>query len=62
MHRTTICHHQALWHALTNSAGRPEYVKPLREEIELILSTDGWNKGQDTKLESQSAEVLTTKR
>ncbi|KAF9264409.1 cytochrome P450 [Marasmius fiardii PR-910] len=46
---------QALTHALINIAIHPEYVAPLREEVEEAIRTDGWSKaamGKMRKLDS----------
>ncbi|TBU62546.1 cytochrome P450 [Dichomitus squalens] len=42
-------------HVLYDLAARPEYIQPLREEIEDVLATDGWTKagiGKMWKLDS----------
>lgn len=45
------CHpylHLTAWQTFTNSlyelASRPEYVEPIRQEIEAVITEDGWTK------------------
>ncbi|EKM50862.1 uncharacterized protein PHACADRAFT_128456 [Phanerochaete carnosa HHB-10118-sp] len=37
-------------HALYHLAARPEYMKPLREEVEAIVAEDGWSKDSLQKM------------
>ena len=46
---------QSLTHALFDLAAAPEYIQPLREEIESVLAVEGWTKiamGKMWKLDS----------
>ena len=46
---------QSMTHVLYDLAARPEYLQPLREEIEAVIATDGWTKagmGKMWKLDS----------
>ena len=48
-------------HVLYDLAARPEYLQPLREEIEAVIATDGWTKagmGKMWKLDSLLRETL----
>ena len=52
---------QAFTHALYNIAAYPQYVQPLREEIEGIVAQDGWSKaslGKMRKLDSFFKETM----
>ncbi len=43
----TCRHHllfQTLTHALFDLASMPQYIQPLRKEIESVIATDGWTK------------------
>jgi cytochrome P450 len=35
---------QAITHALFDLAAKPEYLKPLREEVEELIKREGWTK------------------
>ena len=37
-------------HALYDLASMPEYIAPLREEVEAIIATDGWTKNALAKM------------
>ncbi len=43
-----ICQHrvllETLTHALFDLASMPQYIQPLRTEIESVIATDGWTK------------------
>ena len=41
---------QSLTHALYDLAAMPEYVGPLREEVEPIIALEGWSKNAITKM------------
>ncbi|EJF57560.1 cytochrome P450 [Dichomitus squalens LYAD-421 SS1] len=40
----------SLTHALYDLASMPEYIQPLREEIDLIVATEGWTKNALAKM------------
>ena len=47
--------HQSVTQALYDLAANPEYIQPLREEVESITATEGWTKaamGKMWKLDS----------
>lgn len=46
IHTTSV----ACTHALFHLAARPEYIKALREEAELIIASDGWTKDSMQKM------------
>ena len=41
---------QSLTHALYHLAANPEYIKPLREEVEQVIKEQGWTKAAMNKL------------
>ena len=41
---------QAFTHALYHLAANPEYVEPLREEVERMVSKEGWTKASLDKM------------
>jgi cytochrome P450 len=68
IHTTTIVRYiyalltdQAFTHAIYDLASRPEYVSPLREEIEPLILEHGWQKStlmKMKKLDSFVKEIL----
>ncbi|TFK79819.1 cytochrome P450 [Polyporus arcularius HHB13444] len=51
----------AFTHALYNVAAYPQYIQPLREEIEAVVAQDGWSKaslGKMRKLDSFFKETM----
>ena len=42
--------HQSLTHALFDLAAHPEYIQPLREEIERVVADEGWTKSAFTHM------------
>ena len=51
----SLAYAQAFTHALYNLAAQPQYIKPLRDEVEGIIAEDGWSKisiGKMRKLDS----------
>ena len=52
---------QTVTHSLYNLATHPEYVQPLREEIEAVIQEQGWSKASVanmTKLDSFVKETM----
>ena len=48
-------------HAIFDLAARPEYIQPLREEVEQVVTADGWTKtamGKMWKLDSFLKESM----
>ena len=41
---------QRFTHALYHLAANPEYLIPLREEVESVVKVDGWTKGAMNKM------------
>ena len=41
---------QSLTHALFDLAAHPEYIQPLREEIERVVADEGWTKSAFTHM------------
>jgi hypothetical protein len=41
---------QQFTHALYNLAAHPEYIAPLREEIEFLVTSEGWEKSTLAKM------------
>lgn len=53
--------YQTFTHALYNLAAQPEYLQPLREEVESVVAEDGWSKaslGKMRKLDSFLKESM----
>ena len=58
---TQHCTRQTITHALYDLAVNPEWLKPIREEIEPIIAAEGWTKsaiGKMNKVDSILKEVL----
>ena len=49
-------------HALYNLATYPEYVEPLREEIETVIQEQGWSKASVSKMTKLDSFVKETMR
>ena len=51
---------QATFHAILDMAARPQYIQPLREEIDRVLQEDGYEHDNDghTKLKKSSMPKL----
>lgn len=52
---------QTFTHALYNLAAYPEYMQPLREEVESIIASEGWTRASISrmrKLDSFFKETL----
>lgn len=41
---------QSFTHALFHLAARPEYIEPIREEVESVIGSDGWTKAAMQKM------------
>lgn len=41
---------QSFSHALYHLAAMPHYIQPMREEVEAVVSKEGWNKTAMTRL------------
>jgi hypothetical protein len=41
---------QSFTHALFHLASRPEYIDPIRKEVETIVAEDGWTKVAMTRM------------
>ncbi len=46
----THVYRQSISHALLHLAAEPKYLKPLRDEVEAIISVEGWTKAAMGKL------------
>jgi len=46
----TYTGHQSMGHVIYYLCAYPQYAKPLREEVEQVIATDGWNKAAMSKL------------
>ena len=53
---------QTVTHTLYNLATHPEYVQPLREEIESVIQEHGWRKASVTKMTKLDSFVKETMR
>ena len=53
---------QTVTHSLYNLATYPEYVQPLREEIEAVIQEQGWSKASITKMTKLDSFVKETMR
>ena len=53
---------QTVTHSLYNLATYPEYVQPLREEIEAVIQEQGWSKASVTKMTKLDSFVKETMR
>jgi len=51
---------QATFHAILDMAARPQYIQPLREEIERVLQEDGYDRDNEgfPKLKKSSMPKL----
>lgn len=52
---------QSITHVIYDLAARPEYIQPLREEVEQVVAADGWTKtamGKMWKLDSFLKESM----
>ena len=59
--RISLIPSQVVTHSLYNLATYPEYVQPLREEIETVIQEQGWSKAsvaEMTKLDSFVKETM----
>lgn len=55
LERGSRCCYQSFTHALYHLAANPEFIGPLRKEVEAVLQEDGWTKaamGKMRKLDS----------
>lgn len=41
---------QSFTHALYHLAAQPQYIQPIREEVERIIAEEGWTKPSMTKM------------
>ncbi|KAH7908171.1 cytochrome P450 [Hygrophoropsis aurantiaca] len=48
--------------ALFNLAANPQYIKPLREEVEAIIEKEGWSKGAMVKMRKVDSFLRETQR
>ena len=46
----SLAYAQAFTHALYNLAAYPQYLEPLREEVESVVAVDGWSKASMAKM------------
>ena len=53
---------QTVTHSLYNLAAYPQYVQPLREEIEAVIQEQGWSKASVTKMTKLDSFVKETMR
>jgi len=58
IHTTTM----ALTHLLYELATRPEYVQPLRDEVEEVIKQEGWTKSAASKLRKLDSFIKETMR
>ena len=49
-HANVISNCQSIAHALLDLAAYPEYIQPLRQEIESIIAAEGWTKAAMGKM------------
>lgn len=53
---------QASTHALFDLASNPEYLKPLREEVETVTKREGWTKAALDKMHKVDSFVKESQR
>jgi len=41
---------QSFTHALFHLSSKPEYIQPIREEVEAVIAEDGWTKVAMTRM------------
>ncbi|KAF8691943.1 hypothetical protein AX14_002699 [Amanita brunnescens Koide BX004] len=58
IHTTTM----TITHSLYNLATYPEYVQPLREEVEAVIQEQGWSKASITKMTKLDSFIKETMR
>ena len=60
--RISLIPSQTVTHSLYNLTTYPEYVEPLREEIETVIQEQGWSKASVSEMRKLDSFVKETMR